>query len=311
MAKINFGWRAPDYPFDGSTASEFRDQIFAYLDAIQGKFQSAWVADHFVPWDRAQDQMTDTLECWTALTYLAARAPALSFGSIVMSQSYRPPALLAKMGAILQMLSGGRYILGIGAGWKEDEYRAYGYEFPSGAERIHQLEEAVQIIRKMWNEPRATFRGRYYHIEDAICQPKPDPLPPVMIGGGGRKLTLRVVARWADWWNIGNSTSEEYQQLLDVLAGHCREVGRNYDEIVKTYSADCVAVAPTIEKAQEIASASPLYGFGHMSGTPEQVAAQLRKFTDLGVQHLILRFADYPKTDCAMLFAREVMPMFA
>jgi alkanesulfonate monooxygenase SsuD/methylene tetrahydromethanopterin reductase-like flavin-dependent oxidoreductase (luciferase family) len=307
--KVKFGWRVPDFPVDGSHGSEFRDQIFACLDELQEAFDSAWVADHFVPWYRATDPSTATLEAWTALTYLAGRYPHLLFGTAVLSQSYRPPALLAKMGAILQALSGGRFVLGIGAGWKEDEYRAYGYDFPPGSIRVGQLSEAVKIIRLMWTEPRATYHGRYYHIENAICEPKPDPLPPILIGGGGKKLTLRVVAEQADWWNFPNCTVERYTELLEVLRGHCEAVGRDYDSIVKTWSSECVAVAQTTEKAEQMARASPFFKLGPpIFGTPGEVAARLKPFIDLGVQHFMLRFADFPKADSAKMFTREVAP---
>jgi alkanesulfonate monooxygenase SsuD/methylene tetrahydromethanopterin reductase-like flavin-dependent oxidoreductase (luciferase family) len=307
--RVKFGWRVPAFPVDGAGGSHFRDQIFAYLDAIQGRFASAWVADHFLPWHRAVDPMTDTLECWTTLTYLAGKYPELTFGSIVMSQSYRPPALLAKMGATLQTLSGGRFVLGLGAGWKEDEYLAYGYDFPSTATRIHQLGEAAQIIRRMWTEPKTTFHGRFYHVEDAICEPKPEPAPPLMIGGGGRKLTLRYVAQYADWWNFPGGTLENYQELLEVLRGHCEAVGRDYGSIVKTWAMDGVAVALSAQEAQRIAEASTFYTPGSaLVGTPEELSAQLRRFTALGVEHFILRFSDFPSPDCAQLFAEEVIP---
>ena len=308
--KIQFGVNIPTFPLDGSSHGEiFCDQIFAFLDRVHTYYDSAWVTDHFVPWYEAIDPATDTLEALTTLIYLAGKYPRLTLGNIVLSQSYRPPALLAKMAATLQTLSKGRFILGIGAGWKEDEYLAYGYNFPSTATRIHQLKEAVQVIRLMWTEKKATFHGRYYHIEEAICEPKPDPLPPLLIGGGGRKLTLRVVAEYADWWNFPGGSAENYRDLLDVLRGHCQAVGRDYGSIVKTWSTDCVAIAPSLPKARLIAQSNPLSHFdGSIIGDPDEITNQLNRFTELGVQHFILRFADFPKTDGALLFAKEVIP---
>jgi alkanesulfonate monooxygenase SsuD/methylene tetrahydromethanopterin reductase-like flavin-dependent oxidoreductase (luciferase family) len=308
---VQFGWRVPAFPSDGSDAASFREQVFRAVDALPQKFASLWVADHFIPWDSKRDPRTPTLESWTTITYLAARYPAFTLGSIVLSQSYRNPALLAKMAAVLQWLSGGRFVLGIGAGWKEEEYRAYGYAFPSAATRIHQLEEAVQIIRRMWTEPRATFRGETYHIEEAFCEPRPDPPPPLLIGGGGRKLTLRVVARHADWWNIPDGTAEYYQASLDVLREHCEAVGRDYERIVKTWACECVAVAPGRKAAEQMAQASPYYRPGEsVVGTPDEVRAHLQRYVDMGVRHFILRFADFPKTEGADLFARAVIPAF-
>lgn len=310
MAEIKFGWRVPAFPVDDSRRSTFVDQITNTLDRIQGHFDSAWVADHFIPWATFQSDDTDTLECWTTICYLAGAFPDLHFGSIVLCQSYRNPALVAKMGATLQLLTGGRFILGIGAGWKADEYLAYGYEFPEIPVRIAQLEEAVQIIRRMWTETPATFQGKYYRITDAYCEPRPAPRPPIMIGGGGERLTLRVVARHADWWNLPGGTVENYAHKLDVLRAHCEAVGRNYDEIVKTWAGEVVAIAETEAEARRIAEASPFNGSSDIVGTPDQIVDRLRRFTDLGVEHFILRFADFPNPAGVTLFAEEVIPQF-
>jgi alkanesulfonate monooxygenase SsuD/methylene tetrahydromethanopterin reductase-like flavin-dependent oxidoreductase (luciferase family) len=238
--------------------------------------------------------------------------PNLKFGTIVACQSYRSPALLAKMAATLQTFSGGRLILGIGAGWKKDEYLAYGYDYPERADRLYQLDEAVQIIRKMWHEPQANFTGKYYQVKDAICEPKPDPLPPLMVGGGGKKITLRIAAQYADWWNFPGGSVENYRDLLDTLRGHCAKVGRDYNEIVKTWCNDCVAIAPTTAEAQAMAEASPFYSPGSaLVGTPDEIAAGLKPFVELGVQHFILRFIDFPSSKGAELFATEVAPRFS
>ena len=310
--KIKFGWRVPDFPLDGSKPAIFRDQMLASLDPLQESFDSFWVADHFIPWFAKMDPKTDTYEAWTTLTYLSARFPRLWAGNLVICQSYRPPALLAKMAATLQVLTNGHYILGIGAGWKKDEYLAYGYDFPAPAIRIHQLNEAVQIIRKMWTQPETTFKGQYYQVEKAICEPKPNPLPPIMIGGGGKQLTLRVVAEQADWWNMPGISPEHYEELLGILRQHCQAAGRKFDAIVKTVATDCVAVAATHQKAQALADASPFgRDEGAIIGTPDEVSAQLERYTRLGVTHFVLRFADFPDTAAASLFAKEVIHRFA
>ncbi len=310
MANIKFGWRVPAFPVDDSRRSTFIDQITQTLGRVQGKFDSAWVADHFIPWARFQPDDTDTLECFTTMAYLAGAFPELDFGSIVLCQSYRNPALLAKMGASLQILSGGRFILGIGAGWKEDEYRAYNYEFPKPSVRIGQLDETVRIIRKMWAEAPASFEGKYYRIENAYCEPRPEPAPPIMIGGGGEKLTLRVVAQQADWWNFPGGSPENYARKLAALRSHCEAVGRDYDDIVKTWAGEAITIAETEAEAQRIAERNPFHGPAAMVGTPPQVADQLRRFTEMGVEHVILRFADFPNTTGVTLFAEEVIPHF-
>ena len=308
---ITFGFRVPDFPTDGSTFKQFRDQIYRNLDAVQPAMNSAWVADHLFPWMMSVDQATATPEAWTMIAYLAGRFPQLTLGSIVLCQAYRSPALLAKMAASLYELTDGRLVLGIGAGWKENEYRAYGYDFPPVPTRLDQLEEAVQIIRKMWNEDSPSFAGQYYHIDNAFCQPRPDPRPTLLIGGGGKKRTLRIAAQYADWWNFPGGTAENYQELLTVLQEHCAAVGRDYASIRKTWCSDCVAVAPTHDEAVRQSQASRFYGKdGSIVGTPDEVAAQVRRFVDMGASHFIFRFADFPSTAAAELFIKEVIPQF-
>ena len=310
MTQIKFGWRVPDFPVDGSREAVFIDQITHNLERIQGKFASAWVADHFIPWARFQSDETDTIECLTTISYLAGAFPKLDFGSIVLCQSYRNPALLAKMAANLQAFSKGRFILGLGAGWKQDEYLAYNYDFPKASVRIAQLAETIQIIDKLWSETPATFAGKYYQIKNATCEPKPDPRPPLLIGGGGEKLILRLVAQYADWWNFPGGSLENYAHKLEVLRGHCQAVGRNYDDIVKTWATEVVAVAETEAEAKRMAEASPFNGGSRIVGTPDQVVQALRRFTGLGVTYFMLRFADFPNSAGAELFAQEVIPQF-
>jgi len=309
--EVKFGLRIPAFPLNDSQGFKFWNEIVAFLTALEGKYASVWLADHFIPWHTETSPLIDTLEAWTGLTYLAGKFDSYHFGPIVLCQSYRNPALLAKMAATFQLMSGGRLIFAIGAGWKEDEYRAYGYEYPNTATRIHQMGEVVQIIKKMWTEPKASFHGKYYQIDEAICEPKPDPLPPIMIGGGGKKITLRYVAQFADWWNFPGGTPEFYADLLEVLRGHCKDVGRDFDEIVKTWAIECIAVAETHKAALEIAQSSPLYDpQTSIVGTPDEVEQQLRRFTDLDVQHFIFRFADFPRADMAKMFAKKVAPRF-
>jgi alkanesulfonate monooxygenase SsuD/methylene tetrahydromethanopterin reductase-like flavin-dependent oxidoreductase (luciferase family) len=309
--KIQFGWRIPDFPLDRTRGNAFTRQIVDFLDAFHEHFDSAWEADHFIPWAGFQEPTTDTLEAWTTIAYLAGRYPDLKFGNIVLCQSYRSPALLAKMAATLQTFTDGRLILSIGAGWKDDEYKAYGYNFPSAPIRLEQLAETAQILRLMWTKPTATFHGKHYHIVNAICEPKPVPVPPLMIGGGGKKVTLRIVAQFADWWNFPGGSVENYAELLDVLRGHCATVGRNYEQIVKTWATDCVALAATHNTAVMIAKSNPLYEPAtSVVGTPDEVAAHIKRFVDLGVEHFILRFADFPKADGAKLFVEQVLPRF-
>jgi alkanesulfonate monooxygenase SsuD/methylene tetrahydromethanopterin reductase-like flavin-dependent oxidoreductase (luciferase family) len=307
MTKLKFGWHMHSFPVDGSSGPAFVDQIHRTLERVHPHFDSVWVDDHMLPWAEWQSNDTPYLECLTTIAYFAAAYSSLKFGASVLCQSYRNPGLLAKMASNLQLVTGGRFLFGLGAGWMEEEYRAYNFDFPKPAVRLAQLEEAIQIVKKLWTESPASFEGTYYRVENACCEPRPNPIPPLLIGGGGEKLTLRLVAKYADWWNIPGGTYANYAHKLDVLRQHCADVGRNYDDIVKTWSAEAVAVAETEAEAQRIAAASP-YNSDPIIGTPAQVVEQLQAFIDLGVQYLIVRVLDFPNTTGIELFTQEVMP---
>ena len=303
---VRVGWRIPQFPADESKGEEFVSQIVRSLEEAQGAFDSAWMEDHMVPgaaWAKADGV---ALEGWTTVTYLMGVFKRLSFGHIVLCNSYRNPALLAKMGATLACLAPARFILGLGAGWKENEYKSYGYKFPSAADRIESLGEAIQIIRKMWTEETTNFKGKYYEIIDAYCNPKPNPIPPIMVGGAGAKL-LRLVATRADWWNM-LGTPDEYEHRLNILRTHCRDIGRELTSIKKTWLGN-ISISESHEEAALITDRSPFpAGETTITGNPVDVARELRKYADLGVEYFILRFLDFPDTKGAKLFAEKVAP---
>ncbi len=311
MVEVYFGLRVPAFPINGSSFNEFMNQIHRFLSKFEGIFDSAWICDHLYPWADFLDKTTPNLECFTSIAHLSAIYKKYKWGSIVLCNIFRNPALVAKMSAILQNLTRGRFILGIGACWKKDEILAYGYKFPSLKTRVEMLEEAVQIIKLLWKNGKATFHGKYYKIEDAVCMPKPEPIPPLMIGGGNEKYTLKVVAKYADWWNIPNVSPKIYKHKLNVLKEHCRRIGRDFDEITKTL-ANMVAIAETDEKAIKIAEQSPFikkgYEENYIIGGPEKVAKKLKEYINLGVTHFILRFLDFPSTRGAEIFVKEVIP---
>ena len=308
MRELKLGWHMHSFPVDGSSGPAFVEQIHNTLQLIHPYVDSVWVDDHMMPWAGWQSKDTPYLECLTTIAYFAAAYPTLNFGASVICQSYRNPALLAKMAANLQLLTRGRFIFGIGAGWMEQEYRAYNFDFPPARVRLDQLEEAIQVVKHLWTQSPASYTGRYYRVENAYAEPRPDPIPPLLIGGGGERRTLRLVAQYADWWNIPGGSVDNYAHKLDVLRGHCTAVGRDYDEIVKTWSAEAIAVAPTEAAARRIAAASPYSGDHAIVGTPAQVAEQLRPFLDLGVEYLIVRLVDFPDPTGIELFVHEVMP---
>ncbi|HEY8884350.1 MAG TPA: LLM class flavin-dependent oxidoreductase [Chloroflexota bacterium] len=281
-------------PRDGGHAT-FPDDNRRFLRELKPPFNAFWMADHLQIGDNPM------LEGWTSLCVYAAEFPALRCGTIVLGQSYRNPALLAKMAASLQWLTGGRLILGIGAGWKEDEYRAYGYEYPPPATRIGELDESLQIIRKLWTESPASFQGKHYSIENAVVAPHPNPMPPILVGGGGEQLTLRVVAKHADWWNLPYRPIEEYGRKLAVLREHCARLGRDPQSLTPSYLG-LVSVAST---AAEVTRHKRLYT---IAGTPDEVAAEVQGFIDLGVRHFMLHFLDFPHARSFELFQDEVIP---
>ena len=304
---IDFGWEIPTgrRRMPGAAAT-YEAHLRRVLDRLSGHFHSAWMPDHFV------DNHMDVPEAMISLSYLAALYPSLHFGPIVLGQNYRNPALLAKMAATLQQLTGGRFILGLGAGWKADEYHAYGYEFPPVSIRMAQLAEVVQICKVLWDpaQPEATFHGEYYHLEQAICKPKPVPPPPVMLGGAGEKLMLRVIARHADWWNLVGVSPEMYAHKIIVLQQHCAEIDRHPADIRKTWLG-VVSIASTTQQAQAAMANYPIWPEDvPLVGTPPEVVSQLQHYTLLGVDLFILGFADEPELAGIELFINEVMPHF-
>ena len=293
MAITEFGLMLQlNYP--GSAMQEVLEHDRNCIEALSTSITTLWLEDH-LQWGQ-----TDSLECFTTLSYLAALYPQFKVGTLVLAQSYRNPALLAKMIASLHFLSEGRVILGIGAGWKEDEYTSYGYAFPSTKIRMEQLEEAVQIIRAMWTTQPATFEGRYYHIRDAYCVPQPSPPIPLLIGGGGEQRTLALVARYADWWNFNSVTVEEYARKLAILRQHCEKVGRDPATIKLTYLGTV-----SISDDPALVKRHPQKHF--IAGSPAEVTREIKRFQEIGITHFMFRV---PDRSTAELFAQRVGPHF-
>jgi alkanesulfonate monooxygenase SsuD/methylene tetrahydromethanopterin reductase-like flavin-dependent oxidoreductase (luciferase family) len=263
------------------------------IEALSARFTTLWMEDH-LQWGPD----VDTFECLSTLNYLAAQYPHLRIGSLVLCQSFRNPALLAKVAANLQALTGGRFILGLGAGWKEDEYRSYGYDFPTPKARLEQLEEAVQVMRALWTQPKATFEGRHYQISNASCTPRPDPPIPVLIGGGGEKKTLAIVARHADWWNFNSCTAEEYERKVAILHQHCERIDRDPSTIKLTYLS-------TLSISRDPAEVQRVPNKHYIAGTPAEVTEELQRFQQIGVSHFVFRILDLKSLS---LFNREVLP---
>jgi len=303
--RIEFGYNPPtgQRGIERVDPRTFREDLQHVLDFASQHFTSFWISDHHQTADRFR------LECWTQLTWLAARYPGPQLGTIVMSNSYRHPPLLAKMAASLQYFSQGRFILGYGAGWAEEEYHAYGYEFPSAKVRIAQMVEGIKAIRALWTEKPANFQGEYYRLTNAYCEPQPDPLPPVLIGGDGEKYLLRAVAQHADWWLPYSRRLDTLKQKTEVLKDHCRAVGRDYDSIRKTYTLT-VYLAEDRDQAQQRAGAAIERENPVFAGDPAGLRDYLAERADLGFDLFQLVFPDFPETTDMRLFVGQVLPWF-
>lgn len=277
-------------------------------------YDSAWLDDHF--YGVAMPPQADSPECWTLMAALARETTRLRFGTLVMCNSYRHPPLLAKMAATLDQVSDGRFEFGLGAGWFEQEYVAYGYDFPPIGERLARLDEALQICRALWREERASFDGRYYRLREAWCNPKPvqRPHPPIMVGGGGERVLLRLVATHADRWNFGGSVAD-FQRKIPILERHCAAVGRDPASIEKSWfgtiiiEPDEAALAARLAK-RRARSHGDAYGLHTLAGTPEQLVATLRQYVAAGVTHFIGMFGRVERLGATELFAAAVMPAF-
>lgn len=309
---ITFGWRMPMWDPAGAPFGEWVPDVRRHLEALPiDIYQTVWMSDHLVPGANWAPAEWETLECVTALIHFATAYPRYRYGQIVLGNSFRPPALLGKMVATLQALTGVRMILGIGAGWMESEYRMYGYPYPSPKVRIQQLDEAVQLLRRLWRDSPASFAGQHFQLDGAFAEPRPSQPPIIMIGAAGEQLALRVVARHADWWNSMTGPPEALVAKRAILAEHCATIGRDVNEILINWQCQCVAIGDSEAEARRLAETAPLYRqspHGAVIGTPEQVTERLQTYIEAGVRDFILRFADFPRLDGALRFASEIAP---
>jgi F420-dependent oxidoreductase-like protein len=272
--------------------------------------------DHFHQISPVGKQEDPMLEGWTTISVLAGLTSRIKLGTLVTGIIYRHPSVLAKMGATLDVLSKGRLFMGIGAAWNQEESLAYGIPFFPNKERLLRLEEAIQIIRKMWTEeePAATFNGKYYQINNAYCNPKPiqKPSPPIMIGGSGERYTLKIIAKYADACNLFGST-ETVKRKLSILREHCKSVGRDYDSILKTKLGFVVIDndKKTVEKRvqQIISNGIPKEQVGEfvIYGTPDDVLKQIELLEEVGIQYLIVDLEPYRELEALEVFGNSIV----
>jgi len=295
---------------------EFPEITDAALLCDELGYHSVWFYDHLL----GQGGLDlDIYEAWTLMSALSAVTKRVRLGTMVLCSAFRPPSLLAKMAATLDVISGGRLEFAIGAGWFEPEFRAYGYDFPDTRTRIEELSEAVSIIKAMWTEESPSFNGKYHRIESAYCNPKPvqKPHPPIMIGGSGEKYLLRVVAELADEWNCPASSALEYDRKIAVLKKHCADMGRASSEIRISQQTVCVLARSESELPEKLEKAQRRYGFfgdiGRLGivGTPEQCVAKIRENEKKGITKYTIFFSDVMNPETFRLFAEEVIPAFS
>ncbi len=310
-ALIPQGWRMDlvDIP---DPVAKYEAMSRAALEAEAAGFESAWLYDHLhtVP----TPELEAVFECWTSMAALARDTKTIRLGQIVTCNSYRPPALLAKMAAGIDVMSRGRLIVGMGAGWYEHEYKAYGYDFPETPDRLRMLREALKIMRMMWTEDRPVFEGRHYRIDGPICEPKPiQARLPLWIGGSGEQVTLKLVAQHGDACNVGGPP-QTLRDKFSILRGHCESVGRDYDSITRSSNVPLI-LGDTAEIERVVADTARRTGATpehvrsqHLAGDAEAIAGTLRERVEAGVQYFIVYLPNGAEPGVWSRFADEVIP---
>ncbi|WP_179774220.1 LLM class F420-dependent oxidoreductase [Amycolatopsis endophytica] len=319
------GWRMDLVGIEPARHWETMLDLARYAE--NGPYESIWVYDHFHTVPAPVEEATH--EAWSLMAALGVSTSRVRLGQMCTCMSYRNPAYLAKVAATTDVLSGGRVEMGIGAGWYEHEWRAYGYGFPSAGERIGRLDEGVQIMRQMWRNGSATLDGKYYQVDGAMSYPLPlqEGGIPLWIAGGGEKKTLRIAAQYARYTNFAGD-AEGFKHKSEVLAGHCKDVGTDFDAIVRTANYNVIVGETEQDVADRLAwirshyaplvSADVLertvqsFANGPLVGTPEQVTENLTELRDLGMSYAIGYFADAAHDRTSLdLFTRKVIPELA
>jgi F420-dependent oxidoreductase-like protein len=295
--------------------------------ADAGPFESIWVYDHFHTVPMPTDEVTH--EAWSLMAAFAASTTRVRLGQMCTCMGYRNPAYLAKVAATIDVISGGRVEMGIGGGWYEHEWLAYGYGFPSAGERLGMLDEGVQIMRQLWTTGTATLAGKHYQVDGAIGRPLPlqDGGIPLWIAGGGEKKTLRIAARYAQYTNF-DATPDVFSHKSDILAQHCKDVGTDFDAIVRSGNFNIIIgetekdvadklswvrahYAPLLP-AERLENSYKQFASGPLVGTPEQIVERLSQVRDLGLTYAIGYFVDAAYDRASIdLFADKVIPELA
>ena len=309
--KIRFGIQTPPEVADPA------DLIKLWQEAETWGFDTAWTFDHFIP--ISGNTKGPCLDGWMLLGALAAKTSKIRIGCLVTGNTYRHPAVLAKMATTVDHLSNGRLELGIGAGWFETEHTAYGIPFYTAKERTRRLAETVQIIRSLWTEKETTFTGKYYQIKNAPFEPKPlqKPYPPILIGGVGKKWTLPIVARYANAWNMAPASPAQRAELMKTLNGYCTQYQRDCAEIEKScltrlvLTDDPKRIDQMVQSIVQLRHISPEEAKATiLVGNAEEVKKQVQAYIDAGITHIIIGMRHPYDREGLQRFAKEVMPAF-
>ena len=313
-AFIPQGWKLEYSGIDAASAWARSKEIAQLAERIG--YDHLWVYDHVATVPRREP--THVFEAFTTLAAIAQLTSTIRLGQLVTCAGYRNAGLLAKEAACVDVFSSGRLILGLGAGWYQREYQAYGYEFPPAPRRLELLDETLTVVKRLWTEETVTFDGKHLHFDGAFCDPKPlQQLPPIWVGGGGEKVTLAIAAREADAtnWQVG---LDEFVHKSEVLRSHCDRIGRDFDTIVRTHGPDCRVFdrEADLKRWLDSPAGGNLWGRDdpdgyvrdNLVGTAEQVAEKVQAFVDAGCREFVLWFRDYPSSESLEAFASDVVP---
>ncbi|MGE3621409.1 MAG: TIGR03560 family F420-dependent LLM class oxidoreductase [Acidimicrobiia bacterium] len=318
MTTIGFGYRVEQYN------STWPQLVKTAQLAEKLGFDGLWLNDHWVPDPISGKYEIDTLECWTTAGALSQVTEKVRIGFMTLCNEYRLPAVTAKMATSLDVLSNGRVDLGIGAGWHEDEFRMYGIPYPPGKVRLDRLEEGLEIITELFANEQSFFKGEHYALDGAWNNPRPvqSPRPPIWVGGGGEKRTLRIVARWADWHNLVVTPLADFKRKMEILDGHCADLGRDpktlgrslnpslllrdTDEEFDAYAADRAGKRGiSVDEYHKM-----LADQGTIFGGPDRATAQLREFIDAGCTYFEFILRETDQEAALNRFGELVLPRF-
>lgn len=313
---MRFGLQLSPYVL-GDSGNVWDTLAAAAKFADTSAFDSIWLYDHFLyEGGYSYHPISEpVMECFTTLGALAAITERVRLGQLVLGVPYRNPAMMAKMATTLDVISHGRSILGLGAGWHQREYEGYGWgTFEPASVRLKRLEEAIQIVLALWGHQPAELQGKYYRLEHVMDNPQPiqKPHPPILIGGMGEKVTLRLAAQYGQFCNVWG-TPQRVQHLFQVLNNHCIQVTRPYDEITRSIFVTVIIGRNEVEvahKRERLHDYLPSRSEVLLIGTPEQVIGQLEPFFQVGCQYVIVRMPDWMEIEPLQLFAQEVIPTF-